>query len=1054
MSEDANNLSVLMHKRSCIDTELDTVVQLGIEASSNEDSYRKFMVSCMELPRIQDQFESIQTAIEGLEMKEKQTLSKDHVEIRSAFNDLIREIKSIKFEFELQKEEAVERARKEEAKAAHESTLKNQEEKAIAPVQLPKLSVPPFSGDFRQWKPFSEIFVSLIDNDKRLSDVAKFQYLLSYVRGDASKLLRGLPVTGSNYKKAWGILEYNFNNERLIAMQHMDSLYKLPSLNVASASGLRTILTGFLENMGALESMGFPIDEWDFMLYYLLYRKIDPTTRRDFDKSITTNRVPKFHELREFLDREIISWESSRSFQGLTKTSTLTMFKKKNPYDRFIFAKDNRLCLRCLKPMHDSTDTQCALIRCSICSASHHCALLHFAKDKKQDEGVKEESGSDSHGSGEGTSSNIVSLCAGKDEPERKFMLHYTAVVLIRDSLGNFHKARALVDPGSDSSFITESLVSRLGLPRRKSATPIHGIGDVMTRSRGVVSTVIKSHVGSGPEFHFEGLVMGHITSDKPRLPLETDSWSFLSHLVLADPTFHTPSPVEILIGGEIYEEILLGKKIRGPPGTPAAVSTSLGWLIIGKVDNKFVRNGDMSPPYSSFHISSSSIEERLDQSIRRFWEIESVPEKPILSPEDQRCEEIFVKTHRRLDSGRYVVSLPFRDGEPSLGESRHLAMARLRSVERRFVRDDKFRQMYTDFMDDYLESDHMELVTEEIKGNHCYIAHSGVLRPSSTTTQCRTVFDAAAATSDGTSLNDTQLNYQLILWRKTLDQEPQTFRLKTVTYGLSSSPFLAIRVLQQLAHDHQSEFPEAAEVLRRFTYMDDVVSGSDSIDSAVNLQRQLIGLLQKGCFDLRKWCSNSPEFLDRLPDSTKNIDSATVSLDEDGSVKILGLAWNPHKDVFSYSVRPLNDQVTKRVILSETARIFDPLGFLCPVIISAKILFQELWLAGVDWDAEVPDAIRQKWLCLAKEFPDLSKIQICRFVPTKGCRVQLHGFCDSSEVAFAAVVYFRVVHPDNTVSVHILTGKSRVAPKEMLVRSRYSKSESQEALLNWSPAS
>ncbi|KAI5639224.1 pao retrotransposon peptidase domain-containing protein [Phthorimaea operculella] len=179
--------------------------------------------------------------------------------------------------------------------------------------------------------------------------------------------------------------------------------------------------------------------------------------------------------------------------------------------------------------MHDSTDTQCALIRCSICSASHHCALLHLQKTKSR------------------------MRCKG------------------RVSHGSYH-------------------------------------------------------------------------SDKPRLPLETDSWSFLSHLVLADPTFHTPSPVEILIGGEIYEEILLGKKIRGPPGTPAAVSTSLGWLIIGKVDNKFVRNGDMSPPYSSFHISSSSIEERLDQSIRRFWEIESVPEKPILSPEDQRCEEIFVK--------------------------------------------------------------------------------------------------------------------------------------------------------------------------------------------------------------------------------------------------------------------------------------------------------------------------------------------------------------------------------------------------------------------------
>ncbi|XP_026317738.1 uncharacterized protein LOC113228599 [Hyposmocoma kahamanoa] len=463
--------------------------------------------------------------------------------------------------------------------------------------------------------------------------------------------------------------------------------------------------------------------------------------------------------------------------------------------------------------------------------------------------------------------------------------------------------------------------------------------------------------------------------------------------------------------------------------------------------------------------------DESLDKAIRQFWEIESVPEKSALSAEDQQCEEIFVQTHKRLESGKFVVSLPFRDGEPSLGESRSLAFKRLISMERRFACNEQFRNLYVDFMEDYLKSGHMELVSGEIKGNHFFIPHHGILRPSSSTTKLRIVFVASALTSKGDSLNDYQLigpklqkevgdlicnfrlheiaftsdirqmyrqilitdehlNYQLILWWTFPTDEPQTYRLKTVTYGITSSTFLAIRVPQQLAEDHKSEYPEAAKILSRYTYMDDVVSESDSIDSA-DLQNQLFDLLKKGEFELRKWCSNSPEFLQRLPDSVRSIESSTVSLDKDSSVKVLGVAWQPVKDVFSYNVTPLHNRVTKCVVLLETARIFDPVGFLCPVIVAAKILIQELWLAGVDWDAEVPQDIRQKWLRIVSGFPNLSNIQIPRFVPTQSCRVELHGFCDSSEVAYVAVVYLRVVHSNGLIGVHIFSVKSRVAPKE-----------------------
>lgn len=186
-------------------------------------------------------------------------------------------------------------------------------------------------------------------------------------------------------------------------------------------------------------------------------------------------------------------------------------------------------------------------------------------------------------------------------------------------------------------------------------------------------------------------------------------------------------------------------------------------------------------------------------------------------------------------------------------------------------------------------------------------IPHHCVIRPESSTTKLRVVFDASAKTSNGTSLNDivytgpklqndivdiiTSLRldavvftadiskmyrnielrpedrkYQHIFWRDSVKDPVREFECNTVTYGVSSSPYLAIRTLHQLAEDHGTDCPRAAEILRKDTFMDDIVVTAPTVDTAFEIKEELINLLNCAKFELRKWSSNSSKFLSHLP--------------------------------------------------------------------------------------------------------------------------------------------------------------------------------------------
>ncbi|XP_024870700.1 uncharacterized protein LOC112453905, partial [Temnothorax curvispinosus] len=392
--------------------------------------------------------------------------------------------------------------------------------------------------------------------------------------------------------------------------------------------------------------------------------------------------------------------------------------------------------------------------------------------------------------------------------------------------------------------------------------------------------------------------------------------------------------------------------------------------------------------------------------------------------------------------------------------------------MERRCDQDSRFGELYRAFMQEYEDLQHMTEVstTEDNTTGKCYLPHHGVFKEASSTTKLRVVFNGSQRTKSGESLNahlhvganflpaladvisrwrryrvalvsdikqmyrqilvhPEDRGFQRILWRQKVTEILRELLLNTVTYGLACSPFLAIRSLIQLANDEKARYPQGAVALLEDRYVDDVQTGTDTIPGAIALQTELRELCMAGGFPLRKWSSNCEEALEGIPREHRLFQEPHSW--QNKSQTTLGLLWYPSEDSFAFAIHPRTiTQYTKRHVLAETARLFDPLGWLAPVIIRAKILIQSAWLQQLDWDTPLPSADAHRWELLFKELPLLEGLRVNRWLgtSTENQHLEIHGFADASERGYAAVVYLRV-SSDNFQAVHILAAKSKVAP-------------------------
>jgi len=518
-----------------------------------------------------------------------------------------------------------------------------------------------------------------------------------------------------------------------------------------------------------------------------------------------------------------------------------------------------------------------------------------------------------------------------------------------------------------------------------------------------------------------------------------------------------------------VFAAILKAGVQKGGPMEPVAQKTSLGWILSGGVASSL----NQSSGTANAHQCLTT--ENLSDLVKKFWEQEEMPPTQLpLTEEEQQCEEFYVTTHTRNAEGRYVVRLPLTREEIDLTPTRAAALRLLSGMERRFVKDEKLRTMYKDFMHQYVELEHMSIVDQHEDTDPrriCYLPHHGVLRESSATTKLRVVFNGSLSIASGESLNkylligrnllpglvdvllqwrahryviaaDVEKMYrqilihpedrdlQRILWRFERSDDIREYRLNTVTYGLACAPYLAIRTLRQLADDEEDNYPLGAAVLRKNVYVDDVLTGHDTLEKAQETQRQLISLCKAGGFPLKKWAANHADLLSKIPPEDR-LPLGPLEWQPQDCCTMLGLRWHPSSDEFSFAVKTrIAQPITKRFILSRTAQLYDPLGWLAPVVIRAKILIQTTWIKGLDWDTPLEQEDCQAWQMLQGELQALEKIRISRWLSgnLSGRAVELHGFADASERAYAVVVYLRI-EDHGASNISLLAAKSKVAP-------------------------
>jgi hypothetical protein len=654
--------------------------------------------------------------------------------------------------------------------------------------------------------------------------------------------------------------------------------------------------------------------------------------------------------------------------------------------------KKHQLCLNCLRAGHISEN--CLAGNCKTCHKKHN-SLLHFQTT----------------GSVPSDQPLTVASATHHVQTHDKNIVLSTAIVQVTDKNGNKHQLRALLDSGSQSNFLTENAAQKLGCHLNKLNLPIIGINQGVTTVKKATNIQIHSNQSSFKTSLF-CLIVPKITENLPLVSFDVKSLNLPNNIRFADPQFHVSRPIDLLIGNEQFWNLICIGQIRSNKA-PTLQKTQLGWIIAGEI-----------PPTKSKPVVCNLAQISLEQQLKQFWELESFDHSKPLSADETICEEFFRRTTQRDSTGRFIVRLPFRTNPPNLGPSRNIAVKRFYSVENKLKRDKSLHRDYKSFLDDYEARGHLERLSEgtlvNLPATHTYfLPHHPVFKPESTTTKLRVVFDGSCQSSNGKSLNDNlfvgpalqqelfciltrflthqyvitgdiekmyrqirvhpdDCNYQLILWRDQPNTAIETYRLLTVSYGLNCSPYLAQRCLQELAVCNAERFPEAHQVILRDFYVNDLLTGADSVDALIKIREEVTIILSEGGFQLRKFSSNAKTVLQSSDEIASN---EIISLDKQGQNKVLGINWDCSSDNFRYSVNIHHVKNTKRGILSVIAKLFDPLGLVTPITISAKIILQRIWTLKLDWDESLPADIHTMWRNFLSTFSQINNIRIPRKV-------------------------------------------------------------------------
>ncbi|XP_045772946.1 uncharacterized protein LOC123872610 [Maniola jurtina] len=711
-------------------------------------------------------------------------------------------------------------------------------------VKLPRIEIPKFTGSYEDWPTFRDLFTSLVHNSS-LSKVEKLHYLKTSVVGEPAELLKHVYVLESNYEQAWNILNHRYGNKRLIVNSLLHKLFNLKKLTSPSANHLKNLLDTTTQCLNNLKNQDIPTDSWDQIIIYLVVQKLDTDTHKDWEEYSfreDTNRLPTWVELRTFLETKFRSLEmvnpttiKAKSFHVTTSEDndfaspprTCYMCKADHnlchckefcslqPSERCEFIKKNRLCYNCMMMGHSVI--RCRVpTSCKICHRRHH-TLLHTSDGAAENVELhhslieEEEAEPKSEKPEESDIAISTHFASGKSTS-----LLPTALVIVKDDEGHKTILRALVDQGSQANFITERAAQLLKIKRTQAKGTITGVGNTQTTVNHMAQLEILSKYEEEFKLSINAYIMPtRLTTQLPSKPITSTVYtSHIQGITLADPSFNTPGRIDMLLGVEVYAQILKADILNGPPGSPCAQYTSLGWILFGDIHEETSQE-QILVTHHEFKVDDMRDG---DTDITRMY-----------TKDKEDCGNIYKETRNRNEDGRYRTENP--------------KSKRLLQLERCSKKDKKLKVKYTQTMNEYGEKRHnIERNPKDERNNPGFylvifyfifylLIHHPVFKYDIETTQTSSIFDTSyIGTKYNVTLNielrlknveyvsDIQKinrqilqpttkedkDFQRILWHPNNQYPVKEHRIVMVTFSTACAPYLAVKTLHQIPSDEK----------------------------------------------------------------------------------------------------------------------------------------------------------------------------------------------------------------------------------------------------------
>ena len=722
------------------------------------------------------------------------------------------------------------------------------------------------------------------------------------------------------------------------------------------------------------------------------------------------------------------------------------------------------LCYNCLGARH-TTYTCRSRFRCQYCDDKHHTALCTRAPkpDGKKNNNHHVSANAIPVNNSNETSQSVVNVASTSNKSTSSYTsLLPTANVTIRTPNGRF-ECKALLDVGSQRTFILKSLADTMHLKIiDKIALEIDGFASVGKRQ---TYDIVQVDVITSSDITTISALTVESMPSRVCMPGRSDLVKSLigKGFTLADPSTHDSyNDLHMIIGIDSYHRFVPGNKVAD---SVYAFDSKLGSVIVGTIPSP-APSGASSNVSTVLRIGAnidSSVEANIhsdnsDLQIRKLWELDTIGMKDPSSDHDDLALQKF-RDSVVFHDGKYHINLPWKDDSIPLQDNRGLAYKRMHAIWQKLSSNEKLLKVYHSIIQEQLHRGFIELVDDqyfEPEKVH-YIPHHFVAKDSETT-PLRIVYDCSAKQDKNRpSMNDllltgpclTQdltkilLNFRIKPFACVSDAEKaflmvglkspcrdacrffwpenpfdpnskiMVYRFCVVLFGSTASQFL----LNCTIEHHLAKYNcQAAHDIQAGLYVDNFVNTFQTENSMLEFYTNCKAIMAEGGFNVRQWIGNSDHFMKSIKDDDRCIKNP---------IKVLGVTWDVTTDklYIKPNFGPCVTLHTKRSLISALSKVFDPYGFWMPLMVSGKLLIQEVWKAGLSWDEPLNPEMNILACALVKELSNFD-FQISREVVVRPAPVVLHVFGDSSTKCFGIVAYISC-----NGKLQFLMSKSRLAP-------------------------